>query len=126
MGLFGGRGGSENAAMLREFKGLAAAKKYRGALEAGRRYLERVPHNHDVLFTMGGIHYVGGRYRDALSYLDRALEIGSYDTEALILKAYSHERLGEPAEASACCEKIREVDPGNAAAAELLGRLDLE
>lgn len=126
-GLFGRKDpqAEANRAGLKRFKELVRRCEYPAALRAGLEYLEKSPHNHDVLFTVGGIYYVQKKYRTAVSYLDRALDIGSYDTEALLLKAYSHQKLGEPRAAAACCEKIREVDPKNRQAAELLGQLDL-
>ncbi|RNJ79050.1 MAG: hypothetical protein D9C04_05970 [Nitrosopumilus sp. B06] len=114
----------KNAAKLKEFKKLVKQCDYSQALLAGSQYLEKMPHNHDVLFTMGGIYYVQKKYRTALSYLDRALEIGSYDVEALLLKAYSHQKLDEHKPAALCCEKICEVDPKNRQVAELLDQLD--
>ncbi|RNJ75382.1 MAG: hypothetical protein EB829_00890 [Nitrosopumilus sp. H8] len=110
----------KNAAKLKEFKGLVKRCEYPQALAAGAEYLKNVPHNHDVLFTVGGIYYVQKKYRVAISYLDRALEIGSYDTEALLLKAYAHQKLGERGRVVSCCEKIREVDPKNKKVSELL------
>lgn len=110
----------ENAKKAKEFKKLVKDKKYDEAVRLGAEYLRKVPNNQDVLFTMGGIYHMRGMHRAAISYLDKALEIGSYDTDALLLKARSHHSLGEMRPTVQCCKKIQEVDPKSAAAAELL------
>ena len=43
----------------------------------------------------------------------------------LLLKAYSHQKLGENRRAVRCCERILEVDPKNKAVSELMSLLDL-
>lgn len=128
-GLF--RRGSKNpekgrgAKLLKEFKSLVKNKRYDDALRCGSEYVRKIgDHNHDLFFTMGGICYMQGRYATAISYLDRALEIGSYDTEALLLKARSHMVLGEGRRAAECCKKIQEVDPKSKDATEMLERLE--
>jgi tetratricopeptide (TPR) repeat protein len=114
----------KNAEKFKEFKKLAKQKKYDDALKSGTEYLRKVPNNHDALFTMGGIYYLKKKYKTAISFLDKSLEIGSYDVDALLLKAYSHQKLGENKRAIQCCEKIREVDPKNKSVTELLTQLN--
>ena len=114
----------KNAQKLKELRKLVQEKKYVKALQSGTEYLQKVPNNHDVLFTIGGIHYLKKRYRTAISYFDRALDIGNYDVEVLLLKAYSHQKLAEDKHAIQCCEKIREVDPKNKAVSTLLAELN--
>jgi tetratricopeptide (TPR) repeat protein len=114
----------KNAEKFKEFKKLAKQKKYDDALKSGTEYLRKVPNNHDALFTMGGIYYLKKKYKTAISFLDKSLEIGSYDVDALLLKAYSHQKLGENKRAIQCCEKIREVDPKNKSVSELLTQLE--
>lgn len=113
----------KNVEKLKEFKKLVKDKKYEQAIKSGAEYLHKVPNNHDVLFTMGGIYYLKNKYMTAISYFDRALEIGTYDVDVLLLKAYSHQKLSEKKKAIECCEKIKEVDPKNKSAAELLSEL---
>ena len=113
----------KNVEKLKEFKKLVKDKKYDQAIKSGTEYLHKVPNNHDVLFTMGGIYYMKNKYKTALSYFDKALEIGSYDVDVLLLKAYSHQKLSEKKKAIECCEKIKEVDPKNKSVAELLSEL---
>ena len=45
----------KNTQKLKEIKKLVKEKKYAEALKSGTNYLRKVPHNHDVLFTVGGI-----------------------------------------------------------------------
>ena len=100
------------------------AKKYPEALKLGLDYLEKVPYNHDVLFTLGGIHYLKNNYHDAISFFDRALETGDSDVEVLLLKAYSHEKLRENQLAIDCCKKIQVLDPKNKSVPDLLSKLN--
>ena len=114
----------KNQEKFKEFKKLVKNKKYDQALRLGNEYLQKVPNHHDVLFTMGGIHYMKERYKTAINYFDKALEIGSYDVEVLLLKAYSHQKLNENKRAIQCCKKILEVDEKNKSVIELLNQLD--
>ena len=114
----------KNAEKFKEFKKLAKQKKYDDALKSGIEYIRKVPNNHDALFTMGGIYYLKKKYKTAISYFDKSLEIGAYDVDALLLKAYSHQKLGENKRAIQCCEKIQEIDPKNKSVSELLTHLN--
>ncbi len=114
----------KNVQKLREIKKLVKAKNYEKALKSGTEYLQKVPDNHDILFTVGGIYYLKKKYKTAIHYLDLALEIGTYDVDVLLLKAYSHQKLGDAKHIILCCDKIREIDPKNKAVSNLLGQLD--
>ena len=114
----------KNIEKYKEFKKLLKAKKYSESLKSGTEFLKRVPNNHDVLFLVGGIYYMKNKYKTAISYFDKALEIGTYDVDVLLLKAYSHQKLDENKRAIQCCEKIREIDPKNKAVSELLTQLN--
>ena len=114
----------KNIEKYKEFKKLVKAKNYPESLKSGTEFLKRVPNNHDVLFLVGGIYYMKNKYKTAISYFDKALEIGTYDVDVLLLKAYSHQKLGENKRAIQCCEKIKEVDPKNKAVSELLTQLN--
>lgn len=48
----------KNTQKLKEIKKLVKEKKYVEALKSGRAYLHKIPDNHDVLFTVGGIYYL--------------------------------------------------------------------
>ena len=113
-----------NAEKFKKFKKLVKSKKYPEALKLGLDYLEKVPYNHDVLFTLGGIHYLKNQYRDAISFFDRALETGDSDVEVLLLKAYSHQKLQENQLAIDCCKKIQVFDPKNKSVPDLLSKLN--
>jgi tetratricopeptide (TPR) repeat protein len=114
----------KNAEQFKKFKKLVKEKKYPEALKLGTDYLEKVPNNHDVLFTVGGIYYLKNKFRTAISYFDKALDIGSYDIDVLLLKAYSHQKLEENQPAIHCCKKIQEIDPKNKSVSDLLSKLN--
>ena len=114
----------KNTQKLKEIKKLVKEKKYTAALKSGRDYLHKMPDNHDVLFTVGGIYYLQNKYKTAISYFEKALEIGTYDVDVLLLKAYSNQKLGENKRAIQCCEKIQEIDPKNKSVSNLLEELN--
>ena len=113
-----------NIKKFKEFKKLLKAKKYDESLKAGTELLKKVPNHHDALFMMGGIYYLKNKYKTAISYLDKSLDIGEYDVDVLILKAYSHQKLGENKRAISSCKKILEIDPKNKSVSELLKQLN--
>jgi tetratricopeptide (TPR) repeat protein len=114
----------ENIQKFKEIKKLIKEKKYENALKSGIEYLKKNPHHHDVLFMVGGIYYMDNKYKTAISYFDKSLEIGSYDIDVLLLKAYSHQKLDENKQAIQCCNKIREINPKNKQVSELLQQLN--
>ncbi len=122
MRLFGDPQKKKNAQQAGKIRSLVKEKKYSDALRVGQEYLTRVPDNHDVLFIMGGIHYMRKQYGKALKYFEAALQIGRYDTDVLILKAQCHMRLGQIQKARMCCEDILEVDPKNREARDIINR----
>jgi len=114
----------ENIQKFKEIKKLIKEKKYVNALKSGTEYLKKNPHHHDVLFMVGGIYYMKNKYKIAISYFDKSLEIGSYDIDVLLLKAYSHQKLDENKQAIQCCDKIQEINPKNKKVFELLKQLN--
>jgi len=114
----------KNDEQFKKFKKLVKEKKYPEALKLGTDYLEKVPNHHDVLFTIGGIYYLKNKFRIAISYFDKSLDIGSYDIDVLLLKAYSHQKLEENQRAIECCKKIQEIDPKNKSVSDLLSKLN--
>lgn len=114
----------KNDEQFKKFKKLVKEKKYPEALKLGTDYLEKVPNHHDVLFTIGGIYYLKNKFRIAISYFDKSLNIGSYDIDVLLLKAYSHQKLEENQRAIDCCKKIQEIDPKNKSVSDLLSKLN--
>ena len=114
-----------NIKKFKEFKKLVKDKKYAEALKSGTEFLRKVPNHHDALFMVGSIYYLKNKYRTAISYFDKSLEIGEYDVDVLLLKAYSHQKLSENKRAIQCCDKIKEIDPKNKSVQQLLGELNL-
>jgi len=114
-----------NIKKFKEFKKLVKDKKYAEALKSGTEFLRKVPNHHDALFMVGSIYYLKNKYRTAISYFDKSLEIGEYDVDVLLLKAYSHQKLSENKRAIQCCDKIKEIDPKNKSVQQLLAELHL-
>ena len=114
----------KNIEQFKKFKKLVKKKKYPEALKLGLDYLEKVPYNHDALFTIGGIYYLKNKYRTAISFFDRCLETGDSDVEVLLLKAYSHQKLQENSIAINCCKKIQDLDPKNKSVFNLISELN--
>ena len=114
-----------NIKKFKEFKKLLKEKKYTAALKSGTELLRKVPNHHDALFMVGSIYYLKNKYGTAITFFDRSLEIGEYDIDVLLLKAYSHQKLSENKRAIQCCEKIKEIDPKNKSVQQLLAELDL-
>ncbi len=84
-----------NIKKYKEFKKLLKEKKYTAALKSGTELLRKVPNHHDALFMVGSIYYLKNKYGTAITFFDRSLEIGEYDIDVLLLKAYSHQKLSE-------------------------------
>ena len=108
----------------KELKRLVKEKKYDSALNIGTEILKKNPEENDVLFIIGGIFYMKGKYRTAISYFEKSLEIATHDVEVLILNANSNFRLGNFKQAKHCCDIIKEIDPKNKAVQELLEKID--
>jgi len=106
-----------------ELKKLVKDKKYDKVLNVGSEILEKNPHDLDVLFVLGGLHYMKGKFSKAISFFDRVLAISEFDPEALLLKANSHYKLGQYKKSFISCEKIKEIDPKNKAVSELLAKI---
>lgn len=108
----------------KELRKFVKQKQYEKALKAGNEILENTPNDHDVLFIVGGIYYMQNKLKTAISYFDRALEIGEYDTDVLLLKANTHYKFGEVTKSIDCCQKIKEIDPKNKGVKELLEKIE--
>ena len=125
--LFGKGSKNEKTKYLRskksELKKLVKDKKYDKVLKVGSEILENNPHDLDVLFVLGGLNYMKGKFSKAISFFDRVLAISEFDPEALLLKATSHYKLGQYKKSFISCEKIKEIDPKNKAVSELLAKI---
>ena len=108
----------------KELRKLVKQKQYDAALKMGSEILQKIPEENDVLFIVGGIHYMKNQYKTAISYFEKSLEIATFDIEVLLLKANSHYYLDERKQAIQCCNKIREIDPKNKAVSELLSKIE--
>lgn len=108
----------------KELRKLVKKKQYDDALKIGAEILQKVPEENDVLFIIGGIYYMKNQYQTAISYFEKSLKIGTYDTDVLILKANAHHFLGQTKQAISCCNKIKEIDPKNKAVSELLSKIN--
>ena len=108
----------------KELRKLVKKKQYDEALKMGTEILHKVPEENDVLFIVGGIYYMKNKYNTAISYFEKSLKIGTYDTDVLILKANAHYFLGQHKQAISCCDKIKEIDPKNKAVSELLSKIN--
>ena len=107
----------------KKLRKLVKQKQYDAALKIGSEILQKIPEENDVLFIVGGIHYMKNNYRSAILYFEKALEIATFDIDVLTLKANSHYYLGEHKQAIQCCQKIKEIDPKNKAVSELLSKI---
>jgi tetratricopeptide (TPR) repeat protein len=107
----------------KELRKLVKAKKYDSALRIGSEILQKNPDENDVLFILGGIYYMKTKYKTAISYFEKSLEIATHDVEVLILTANSNFRLGNFKQAIICCETIKEIDPKNKAVEDLLEKI---
>jgi tetratricopeptide (TPR) repeat protein len=127
VGLFGRGSKNERTKYLRskksELKKLVKDKKYDKVLKVSSEILERNPHDLDVLFVLGGLHYMKGKFSKAISFFDKVLEISEFDPETLLLKANSHYNLGQYNKSIISCEKIKEIDPKNKGVSELLAKI---
>ena len=101
-------------------------KKYENALRIGQQIIEKTPHDNDVLFIVGSIYYMKNKPKTAISFFDKALDIGEYDTQVLLLKANSHFQLGDTVKCKFCCDKILEIDPKNKGVKELQEKMNKE
>ena len=108
----------------KELRKLVKQKQYDAALKMGSEILQKIPEENDVLFIVGGIYYMKNQHKTAISYFEKSLEIATFDTEVLLLKANSHYYLDERKQAIQCCNKIREIDPKNKAVSELLLKIE--
>ena len=56
--------------------------------------------------------------------MNKTLEIGEYDIDALSIKASVYINEKNKSKAKQCCEKIREIDPKNKTLQEIEGELE--
>ena len=97
----------------RHLRKLVKQKKYDEALLYGHEIEKKLEHDPDIAFIIGTIYFIKGNVQKTLFYMDKTLEIGEYDIDALSIKAsvYIHQK--NKTKAKLCCDKIREIDPKN-------------
>lgn len=127
VGLFGLGSKDQNKKNIskkkKELRKLVKEKKYDSALKIGSEILKKVPHENDVLFIMGGIYFTKAKYRSAISYFEKSLEIATHDLEVLISNAEANFRIGNFTKATQCCDVITEIDPKNKFVEALLEKI---
>jgi tetratricopeptide (TPR) repeat protein len=108
----------------KELRQLVKEKKYDSALKIGIKILKDNPDENDVLFIIGGIYYMKGKYRTAIPHFEKSLKIATHDIDVLILNANSYFRLGNFVQAINNCNIIKEIDPKNKGVKELLEKIE--
>ena len=94
-------------------------KKYDEALEYGHGIEKKLEHDPDIAFIIGTIYYIKGDSEKTLEYMDKTLEIGIFDLDALAIKASVYLNLKNKSKVIECCNKIKELDPKNKSLLEI-------
>ena len=94
-------------------------KKYDEALEYGHGIEKKLEHDPDIAFIIGTIYYIKGDSEKTLEYMDKTLEIGIFDLDALAIKASVYLNLKNKNKVIECCDKIKELDPKNKSLLEI-------
>ena len=108
----------------RRLRKLVKEKKYDDALKYGHAIEKTLEHDPDIAFILGTIYFIKGNAQKTLYYMDKTLEIGEYDIDALSIKASVHIHQKNKTKAEQCCEKIREIDSKNKSLREIEGELE--
>ena len=103
----------------RHLRKLIKQKKYDEALKYGHDIEKNLEHEPDVAFIIGTVYFMKGDVKNTLSYMNKTLEVGEYDIDALSIKASVYLHLKKNAQVKECCEKIKEIDPKNKALKEI-------
>ena len=94
-------------------------KKYNKALEYGHGIEKKLEHDPDIAFIIGTIYYIQGDSEKTLEYMNKTLEIGIFDLDALAIKASVYLNLKNKDKVIECCDKIKELDPKNKSLLEI-------
>ena len=94
-------------------------KKYGEALEYGHGIEKKLEHDPDISFIIGTVYYIKGDSEKTLEYMDKTLEIGIFDLDALAIKASVYLNLKNKNKVIECCDKIKELDPKNKSLLEI-------
>ena len=94
----------------RRLRKLIKQKKYDEALEYGHEIEKNLDHDPDVAFIIGTVYFMKGDIKNTLAYMNKTLEVGEYDIDALSIKASVYLHLKKTAQVKECCEKIKEIE----------------
>ena len=108
----------------RKLRKLVKEKKYDEALEYGHGIEKTLVHDPDISFIIGTIYFILGNAEKTILYMDKTLEIGQYDIDALSIKASVFLNQKNKSGVRKCCDKIREIDPKNKALKEIEAELN--
>jgi hypothetical protein len=69
-------------------------KKYDEVLKYGHEIEKKIEHDLDIAFIIGTVYFMKGNEKETLSYMNKTLDIGEYDIDALYIKAsvYLHQK----------------------------------
>ena len=107
----------------RRLRKLIKQKKYDEALEYGHEIEKNLEHDPDVAFIIGTVYFMKGDVKNTLAYMNKTLEVGEYDIDALSIQASVYLHLKNRDKVKECCEKIQEIDPKNKALKEIEAEL---
>ena len=108
----------------RKLRKLVKEKKYDEALQYGHEIEKSLDHDPDISFIIGTIYFIVGDAQKTISYMNKTLEIGQFDIDALSIKASVFLNQRRKSDVIQCCEKIREIDPKNKALKEIEEELE--
>ena len=108
----------------RKLRKLVKEQKYDEALKYGHEIEKTLEHDPDISFIIGTIYFILGKAEKTIFYMDKTLDIGQYDIDALSIKASVFLNQKNKSGAKECCEKIRDIDPKNKALKEIEAELD--
>ena len=103
----------------RHLRKLIKQKKYDEALKYGHDIEKNLEHDPDVAFIIGTVYFMKGDVKNTLSYMNKTLEVGEYDIDALSIKASVYINLKKIDQVKECFEKIKEIYPKNKALKEI-------
>ena len=103
----------------RRLRKLIKQKKFDEALDYGHEIEKKYEHDPDIAFIIGTIYFIKGNSQKTIEYMDKALEIGQYDLDALAIKASVYLNLKNKEKVIQCCNKIKELDPKNKSLLEI-------
>ena len=109
---------------IRKLRKFVKEKKYDEALKYGHEIEKSLEHDPDIAFIIGSIYFILGKAEKTMFYMNKTLEIGQYDIDALSVKASVFLNQKNKSSARQCCEKIRDIDPKNKALKEIEAELN--